>query len=359
MKWLEELTENEVILAPTQEIANKLCNRMHELGMVWSDGSTYLDNSDWDKYRERTCYHPYKGKYSSGVNYSRDVVFTIEDLKDFNKDYNSTTSLETLSKRIEKLEKFGQELEECIEELKSAKININNYGVNLSIFNDEDIFFVKTGSDSEWIIKGNLYDYKVVNSEHYCITTDKVFRGQKLLTYRDDIIKLRFADREEVKLFYQKFPEDQEINFSILNETDVFFVRAVGDPYGWVAKGNVVEKSGGLGYSHHLGESMQMVNTNITMNKKDVVELRTATEEEKKILYDKIPQAQPLNSQDVVLYWNNKGFFTLSRVQERVRKHTLNLKRYKEVCELYYGDFYKIDLNLPLQPQLDEFLKIK
>lgn len=83
--WIKDLTEWQVIHAPTKEIAKKLCKRFDMLGLQWSSGDPYSVYFHWDKYKEETCYRPYKGAFC-GLSLATQQyyeILTIEQLLDF------------------------------------------------------------------------------------------------------------------------------------------------------------------------------------------------------------------------------------------------------------------------------------
>lgn len=83
--WIKDLTENQVIHAPTLEIADKLCKRFNEMGLKWSHGNSYLNTIRWDRYREDTCYNCKKGLYGYKSYYILQgyEILTIDQLLDF------------------------------------------------------------------------------------------------------------------------------------------------------------------------------------------------------------------------------------------------------------------------------------
>lgn len=87
-KWIKDLNKNEVIHAPTQEIAEKLCKRFDELGLKWFNNSSYLSDNNWSLFKEDTCYCPKIGKYFTPGYYEilGCKIYTINDLKDFDED---------------------------------------------------------------------------------------------------------------------------------------------------------------------------------------------------------------------------------------------------------------------------------
>lgn len=84
--WIKDLKENQVIHAPTKEIAKKLCNKFHELGLKWANGEHYSGCLFWRIYiGERTCYLPSKGHVDNLYYYEQRgyEILTIDNLLDF------------------------------------------------------------------------------------------------------------------------------------------------------------------------------------------------------------------------------------------------------------------------------------
>lgn len=83
--WIKDLDENQVIHAPTEDIAKKLCKKFDMLGLTWCPGHPYSANLRRDKYKEETCYLPSKGEYCSLSYYAEQgyEILTIDELMDF------------------------------------------------------------------------------------------------------------------------------------------------------------------------------------------------------------------------------------------------------------------------------------
>lgn len=83
--WIKDLDENQVIHAPTEEIAKRLCDKFDMLGLEWFSGEPYSRCLYWDKYREETCYLPSKGQYCDLSYYAEQgyEIIIIDELMDF------------------------------------------------------------------------------------------------------------------------------------------------------------------------------------------------------------------------------------------------------------------------------------
>lgn len=87
-------TKNKIAVhCKTEEEAKDFCKRMHEHGMKWCNGESYLKNANYNAHHERTCYYG-SGECSSrdfAENYNYKILewndymqkeFTKADLKD-------------------------------------------------------------------------------------------------------------------------------------------------------------------------------------------------------------------------------------------------------------------------------------
>ena len=82
-----------VVHCKTEEEAKDFCKQMHKHRMKWRNGESYLKNTNYDMYNERTCYYG-DGEYSSrdfAEKYNYKILewsdytnkeFTKADLKD-------------------------------------------------------------------------------------------------------------------------------------------------------------------------------------------------------------------------------------------------------------------------------------
>ena len=86
--------ENKIVVhCKTKVEAKDFCKQMHKHRMKWRNGESYLKNTNYDMYNERTCYYG-DGEYSSrdfAEKYNYKILewsdytnkeFTKEDLKD-------------------------------------------------------------------------------------------------------------------------------------------------------------------------------------------------------------------------------------------------------------------------------------
>lgn len=87
-------TENKIAVhCKTEEEAENFCKRMHEHGMKWRTGKSYMEKTNYERYKRETCYVGY-GMFSSYRDYNSEGYeilewsdymqneFTKADLKD-------------------------------------------------------------------------------------------------------------------------------------------------------------------------------------------------------------------------------------------------------------------------------------
>lgn len=65
----------------TEEEAVDFCKQMHEHGMKWCNGESYLKNTIYDMFNERTCYYG-DGKYSS-LDFAENNNYKILEWSDY------------------------------------------------------------------------------------------------------------------------------------------------------------------------------------------------------------------------------------------------------------------------------------
>lgn len=91
--WERFRKEKIAVRCKTEEEAKDFCQKMHELGMTWSDGRSYLEYTFYSAYNENMCYEG-RGFYSQRSCFERNGYeilewsdymkkeFTKADLKD-------------------------------------------------------------------------------------------------------------------------------------------------------------------------------------------------------------------------------------------------------------------------------------
>jgi len=85
----EYLTQkNTVFHCETEKEANQLLKIANEFGLEWANGDSYLNENEWEGYKELTCYNFNKNKTAS-IFYYKSNGFNIIKAKDIlhNNDY--------------------------------------------------------------------------------------------------------------------------------------------------------------------------------------------------------------------------------------------------------------------------------
>ena len=76
------LKENECIHCETVEQANAICKLMHDAGLKWHDGDSYLSVNLYEIYKSETCYFPAEGVFT-GLDYAKEENNTIYKAEKF------------------------------------------------------------------------------------------------------------------------------------------------------------------------------------------------------------------------------------------------------------------------------------
>ena len=77
-----DLKENECIHCETEEQAKAICKLMHEAGLTWDSGDSYLSVNLYDIYKSETCYFPADGQYAD-LDYAKEENNKIYKVKQF------------------------------------------------------------------------------------------------------------------------------------------------------------------------------------------------------------------------------------------------------------------------------------
>jgi hypothetical protein len=77
-----DLKENECIHCETEEQAKAICKLMHEAGLEWKGGQSYLSKNYYENYKSETCYFPIEGQYDE-LSYAREENYKIYKAEQF------------------------------------------------------------------------------------------------------------------------------------------------------------------------------------------------------------------------------------------------------------------------------------
>lgn len=81
--WAEFKDTNNIIAVhcETKEEAEDFCKKMHEQGMKWNSGTSYLGRTNFDSYFDQMCYYG-DGEYS-GLKYAKEKGYEILEWSDY------------------------------------------------------------------------------------------------------------------------------------------------------------------------------------------------------------------------------------------------------------------------------------
>lgn len=77
-----DLKENECIHCETEEQAKAICKLMHEAGLEWKGGQSYLSKNYYENYKSETCYFTIDGQYDE-LSYAKEENFKIYKAEQF------------------------------------------------------------------------------------------------------------------------------------------------------------------------------------------------------------------------------------------------------------------------------------
>ena len=120
-----DLKENECIHCETEEQAKSICKLMHEAGLEWKGGESYLSKNYYGNYKSETCYFPIDGQYDE-LSYAKEENYKIYKAEQFLNQKQETMSTvvninpDTSEINIKPKEGFEIDLENS--DLKNGKV---------------------------------------------------------------------------------------------------------------------------------------------------------------------------------------------------------------------------------------------
>jgi len=186
MKFNKELImqENTVVHCDTKEKAARLLEWADSLGRSWRYGDSYLYNTNWDNYKELTCYYIYNNSFADTKG-----VYTKYNYKIL--EFEEVLEMTEIIAGINKVYDLGEGIEVSWECEKAYKKE-DDYSF-LYMFKGENVFFEIriTASNIEEANKIlALYNCKIVEKPNtITITADN---GEKLEISVEDARKLGF-----------------------------------------------------------------------------------------------------------------------------------------------------------------------
>lgn len=120
-----DLKENECIHCETEEQANAICKLMHEAGLEWKGGESYLSKNNYGNYESGTCYFPIDGQYDE-LSYAKEEKYKIYKAEQFinqNKEIMQTKiTLSNQSQELNIIPLEGFEIDLENSDLKNGKV---------------------------------------------------------------------------------------------------------------------------------------------------------------------------------------------------------------------------------------------
>ena len=121
-----DLKENECIHCETEEQANAICKLMHEAGLKWKSGNSYLENTYYYKeYKSGTCYFPTDGQYDE-LSYAKEENYKIYKAEQFlhqnTKTISTVVNINPDTSEINIMPKEGYEIDLENSDLKNGKV---------------------------------------------------------------------------------------------------------------------------------------------------------------------------------------------------------------------------------------------
>ena len=225
-----DLKKNECIHCETEEQANAICKLMHEAGLTWMFGDSYLSRNNYDEYKSETCYNPKKGQYAK-FNFYKQNNYTIYKAEQFltkNTEIMSTVvniNPDTSEINIKPKEGFEIDLENS--DLKNGKVILKevkekypNKFVIPKIINVEEVILSEIYArkldildillclrDEYNRIDGFTEGFRF-SKDNWCITN---YNNQLYLSNCDSSSKImHFIKEETAELFLKNFEEQLE-----------------------------------------------------------------------------------------------------------------------------------------------------
>ena len=120
-----DLKENECIHCETEEQANAICKLMHEAGLEWKGGQSYLSKNYYGNLKSETCYFPIDGQYDE-LSYAKEKNYKIYKAEQFlnqnTKTMSTVVNINPDTSEIKITPKEGFEIDLENSDLKNGKV---------------------------------------------------------------------------------------------------------------------------------------------------------------------------------------------------------------------------------------------
>ena len=222
-----DLKENECIHCETEEQAIAICKLMHEAGLKWCNGKTYLRYNDYITYKSETCYIPKEGLYCS-LNYVKACNFTIYKAEQFltqnTKVMSTVVNINPDTSEINITPKEGFEIDLEKSDLKNGKVVLKKAEKKYPTeFKDlgTDTFKLSTKYGHKLSILNTLLHFRdeynridgfeegfIFEEDNWCVSNYKNKLNISCWTLPNGI--MHFIKEETAELFLKNFEEQLE-----------------------------------------------------------------------------------------------------------------------------------------------------
>ena len=154
-----DLKENECIHCKTEEQANAICKLMHEAGLTWLSGSSYLSENRYHVYKSKTCYSPKIRQYANFNFYKKNdyTIYKAEQFLNQNTEVMSTVvNINPYTSEINITPKEGFEIDLENSDLKNGKVLLKEVEKKYP-----DRFIIPKKINIEEVILSEIYAHKL------------------------------------------------------------------------------------------------------------------------------------------------------------------------------------------------------
>ena len=220
-----DLKENECIHCETEEQANAICKLMHEAGLEWKGGQSYLSKNYYGNCKSETCYFPKDGQYDE-LSYAKEENYKIYKAEQFlNK--STVVNINPNTSEINITPKEGFEIDLENSDLKNGKVILKevkekypNRFVIPKIINVEevilseiyarklDILDILLCLRDEYNRIDGFEEGFIFEEENWCVSNYKNKLNISCWTLPNGI--MHFGKEETAELFLKNFEEQLE-----------------------------------------------------------------------------------------------------------------------------------------------------
>ena len=225
-----DLKENECIHCETEEQETAICKLMHEEGLKWNGGDSYLSKNNYDIYTSKTCYFPKSGGYSD-LYYAKEKKYKIYKAEQFLTQETKTMQTKiTLANQSQEINIIPQEVFEIYMEnsdLKNGKLLFKEVEKKYpdvfalpKIINLEELYMTGKYANKLSILDTLLclrYEYNRIDGftegfrfgeENWCIY---YFKNELIIDeWRSNNKLMNFRKEETAELFFKNFEKQLE-----------------------------------------------------------------------------------------------------------------------------------------------------